>query len=106
MALGLLSVVGLDFMTSPVAEAAFLGTAILLGAWTLYHGIRRHHSALPAYIFVAGLACIALSHFAFDHGSIGGTVFAVLGGAALVVFNLVNRRLQGGCDCSTCHHPH
>jgi threonine/homoserine efflux transporter RhtA len=102
LALGLMSVAGLGFMDSPAVEVIFLGTAVTIGSFALYHGHKRHKSMIPAAIFVAGLACIAASHFAFDHGDTGGVAMAVLGGSALVAFNLVNQRLGGHCGCDDC----
>ena len=89
-------------MDSPVVEVLFLGTAVVIGGFALYHGHKRHKSMVPAYIFVAGLACIAASHFVFAHGSTQGVVMAVLGGAALVAFNVVNQRMGGHCGCEDC----
>jgi hypothetical protein len=102
LAIGLLSVTGLTFMDSPLVEGLFLGVAVALGGFGLYHGHKRHKSMIPAAIFVGGLACIALSHFAFDHGSLAGVSMAVFGGGALVAFNLVNQRLGGHCGCEDC----
>ncbi len=102
LALGLLSVAGLGFMHSPIVEVLFLGTAVGIGGFALYHGHKRHKSIVPAIIFVFGLSSIALSHFAFDHGSLQGVFMAVFGGAALVAFNLVNQRLGGHCGCDDC----
>lgn len=89
-------------MDSPWVEAIFLGVAVSVGSFALYHGHKRHKSMVPALIFVTGLAMIALSHFAFGHGTAGGVVMAVLGGAALVAFNIVNQRLGGHCGCEDC----
>jgi hypothetical protein len=102
IALGLLSVAGFGFMNSPWVEMLFLGIAISIGSWALYHGHKRHKSMVPSIIFVSGLALIGASHFIFEHGSLGGTVTAVLGGFTLVAFNLVNQRLGGHCGCDDC----
>lgn len=106
LALGLLSVAGLGFLGSAASEAAFIGVALLLGAWAVRHGIRRHHSWIPAMVFVLGLGCIATSHFAFEHahsgerGSLGSVVFAVAGGLCLTAFHIVNSRLAHRCGCN------
>ncbi len=102
LAIGLLSVAGLGFMDSPIVEVLFLGTAVIIGGYAMYHGHKRHKSMIPAAIFVGGLSCILLSHFAFDHGSAAGVGMAVFGGAALIAFNLVNQRLGGHCGCDDC----
>jgi len=107
LALGLLSVVGLGFIGSPITEAAFYTTAIVVGSWALMHGMRKHRSFLPAIIFGTGMVCLFVSHFVFGHGraghpSIGGTILSVVGGLSLVSFHLVNQRLANKCHCSHC----
>lgn len=108
LALGLLSVVGLDFIGSPITEAFFFFTTVGVGTAAVIHGIRRHHSVLPATIFASGLFCLLVSHFVFGHShageapSIGGTIFSVLGGFSLVGFHILNRRLAHACGCDHC----
>lgn len=107
VALGLLSVAGLEFLNSPIAEAGFFFTAVVVGTWALVHGIRRHHSVLPAAVFAFGMGSLLVSHFVFGHGepgkaSIGGTVFSVLGGTCLVTFHVLNQRLSHSCNTCDC----
>ncbi len=104
LALWLLSVSGLGILSNPWLEAAFLGSAAALGAWALWHGVKRHHSWIPAAGFAAGIAAIAASHFAFGlTGGFGralGTSLAVVGGLSVAAFNVLNARLQHkGCSC-------
>ncbi len=116
LALGLLSIVGLDFFGSETSEAIFVGTAGVLGLWAIVHGVRKHHSWIPALFFVAGLTFICLSHFVFGHAhaksiasaspkAIVSTIFSVLGGLSLVTFHFLNQRFahRCGCDCKTPH---
>ncbi|MBI5708295.1 MAG: MerC domain-containing protein [Armatimonadetes bacterium] len=107
LALGLLSVAGLGFLKSPLVEFAFIGTAALTGLWAIQHGVRRHHSWVPAIVFVSGLALIVGSHFVFESGfgttafgSGVGVAMAITGGLAVGAFHFVNRRMQHrGCSC-------
>jgi hypothetical protein len=103
-AVGLLSVVGLSFVGSPLAEAIFIFAAVLLGSIAVYHGHRKHHSLLPAVIFVLGLGFIVVAHLAFEHHDPGSTLFSVLGGSSLIAFHYTNMRLQRGCSCDKCSH--
>ena len=105
-AVGLLSIAGLGFMSSPLAEATFIGAAFVLGSVAVVHGVRRHHSTIPALIFVLGLLSIGLAHVAFDHGHPLATAFSILGGLSLIGFHAVNIRLQKGCSCNACEHRH
>lgn len=109
MALGLLSVLGLGFIGSQTTEIAFLAIAVSVGVVAVVHGVRKHHSVTPSLFFVAGIVSWLVSHFVFQHGhpgagsaSVGGTVFAVLGGLCLVTFHLLNQRLAHRCGCNHC----
>ncbi|MBI1757556.1 MAG: MerC domain-containing protein [Fimbriimonas ginsengisoli] len=113
LALGLLSVVGFGFLGSLTADIAFLGVALSVGLLAVFHGIRRHHSLVPASVFVGGLVFIVLGHFVLPHPRTGeaptalgflSTAFSVLGGLCLVSFHIVNLWLQrhGGCGCESC----
>lgn len=114
VALSLLSIAGLGFIGSLPAEIGFISVAVLVGSWAIVHGVRKHHSYVPALIFSLGITFIALSHFALPHehhvnepmtaAHMASTVFAVMGGLSLVCFHLVNQRLQKGCECGRCTH--
>ena len=103
VALGLLSVIGLGFLGSPAAELSFLTVAVVVGIAAVWHGAKRHHSVVPALMFVAGLSFWLTSHFVFGHGTAGGTVFSVAGGLCLVSFHVLNQRLAHVCGCG-CKH--
>lgn len=98
LAFGVLSVVGLEFIGSPAAEAGFFFVAVGAGTLALVHGLRRHRSFWPATIFVAGMTSLLVSHFGYHHGSLGGTAFSVLGGISLITFHLLNQRLMKACE--------
>jgi hypothetical protein len=109
VALGLLSVLGLGFLGSERAEYGFLAVTVTVGFFAVWHGVRKHHSAVPASFFVLGLGCWVVSHFVFghghasgEHGTPGGTTFAVLGGLCIVTFHLLNQRLAHRCGCAHC----
>lgn len=107
LALGLLSVAGLGFVANPWVEFAFVGTALVTGVWAIQHGVRRHHSWLPSFVFVSGMGLIVGSHFVFESGTgssgLGhalGVAMAVTGGLLVGAFHLVNTRMQHrGCTC-------
>ena len=116
LALGLLSVAGLGFVATPAAEAAFLGVTLTVGIAALIHGHRKHHSMVPALIFTAGLCLIAASHFvghSHDHAGHAhhapnplATALTVAGGLLVVLFHVVNQRMQHRCGGQHCRHDH
>ncbi|CAN5347131.1 MerC domain-containing protein [soil metagenome] len=103
-ALGLLSLVGLSFIGSPLTEALFIISAVGLGSLAVYHGNQKHHSIVPAVIFCTGMLFILSAHFVFHHESAGGAICSVLGGLTLISFHWVNLKLQRGCSCGSCNH--
>lgn len=111
VALGLLSVAGLGFVGSLATDAVFLVVALTVGTAAIVHGIRKHHSAVPALIFVGGLAMFLMGHFAFGHSHVEGpwswqrtmqVALSVAGGLCIVLFHVVNLRLQKSCGCDHC----
>lgn len=113
VALGLLSYVGLGFFGSVIADVIFLAIAVIVAITAIRHGISKHHSYKPAFIFVLGLVLISIGHFGFLHRhgtevtpNVWGTLFSVLGGACFVAFHVVNFRLQRKCNCRHCSTGH
>jgi hypothetical protein len=109
VALGLLSVSGLGFLGSPTAELGFFAVTVTIGVVALVHGHRKHHSIVPALVFVTGLASLLSGHFFFGHDHDHApqpfpTAFNVVGGLCLVAFHVLNQRLQHRCSCDHCRH--
>lgn len=111
VALGLLSVAGLGFVGSLATDVVFLGVALTVGTTAIVHGRRKHHSIVPALIFAAGLSMFLLGHFAFGHSHAVGpwswqrvaqVTLSVAGGLCIVLFHVVNLRLQKSCGCDHC----
>ena len=113
VALGLLSVAGFGFVGSFATDAVFLAVALSVGTMAIVHGVRKHHSLGPALIFVAGIAMFLLGHFAFGHSHVATAApwsanrvaqvtLSVLGGLCIVLFHVVNLRMQKGCACKHC----
>lgn len=105
LALGLLSVAGLGFLGTPGAEGFFIVTTVAVGVTALIHGAQRHHSMVPSLLFVAGMACIAIGHFAFAKDqNVARALATTTGGICLVLFHVVNRRMQLACGSKHCEH--
>jgi len=118
VALGLLSVAGLGFVGSLWTDVVFLVLVLSVGATAIVHGIRKHHSAVPAAIFVTGLLMFLIGHFAFGHSHteaatqtwgpvrIAQVALSVLGGLCIVLFHVVNWKMQKNCGCEHCSTGH
>jgi hypothetical protein len=116
VALGLLSVAGLGFVGSLWTDIVFLVLVLTVGATAIVHGIRKHHSVVPALIFVAGLLMFLVGHFAFGHPHnaqqewgpqrIAQVALSVIGGLCIVLFHVVNMRKQKACGCNHCRTGH
>jgi hypothetical protein len=117
VALGLLSVAGLGFIGSLWTDIAFLAVVLAVGATAIIHGIRKHHSVVPALIFVAGLLMFLLGHFGFGHAHLASedpwssariaqVTLSVAGGLCIVLFHVVNLRLRKKCECTHCRTGH
>ena len=118
VALGLLSVAGLGFVGSLWTDIIFLALVLSVGATAIIHGIRKHHSVVPALIFVGGLMMFLIGHFAFGHSHVAQAAepwgptrvaqvaLSVGGGLCIVLFHVVNWRLQKNCGCDHCRTGH
>jgi hypothetical protein len=102
LALGLMSVTGLGLIGSPIVEAAFFLTAVLVGTWALVHGVRKHHSYRPALVFILGMGSLLVSHFILGHDSLAGSLTSAFGGVCLVTFHILNQRMGHSCTTCTC----
>lgn len=108
---------GFGFFGSPLVDGLFILIAISVGAIALWHGIRRHHSYLPALFYVGGIIAILIAHgrhliegeFAHRHSGMD-TVLSVAGGLCFVLFHVMNLRMQhiherGECACCQIKRP-
>lgn len=112
IALGLLSVLGLGFVGSIATDAIFFVIALTVGFTAIWHGLKKHHSLTPALIFVAGLVMFLVGHFGFgdahdasarwSNERLAQVIFSVAGGLCIVLFHVVNYRLQKSCGCRHC----
>jgi hypothetical protein len=112
VALGLLSSLGLGFFGSIWMDFTFVLVAVLVGGVALWHGLKKHGSAIPAWFYVGGLASVMFAHFEdFSHGwpvhaehqhGLVTSVMSVVGGLCFVMFHVLNLRLQHthACSCS------
>jgi len=108
VAIGAISVVGIELLHSRWTDWAFVGVSLLVGIFAAWAGHRRHGSWLPATLFVFGVLLIVIGHYGFGDLHWGAAiqwldnpwlgverVLTVLGGLTLVAYHLVNSRLPG-----------
>lgn len=125
LAMGILPIIGMEFLAYPMVDVGFFGTAILLGSWAARTGFKKHRSWGPTKVFVSGLFLVMFSHFVLGHKHAGetgnlhsllgfespawlapiATMMAVVGGLTLVTFHILNHRLanRATCGCAVCH---
>jgi hypothetical protein len=95
-ALGLISLVGLEFLASEKTEVFFILLTLGLGLISIYFGYTKHKKAWPSLLFLMGGVLVTAPHFLFGHGheiSIAGRMTSILGAACLVGFHFVNQKL-------------
>ena len=101
---------GLGFFENPIIDYSFIGLAALVGAFALYHGTKKHKSFVPALFVITGLLAIGSGHFIGHSGqNLMTASLSVIGGGCLVLFHVLNLRLQRAKHCcgegKICTHP-
>jgi MerC mercury resistance protein len=55
---------GINIIHNTAFEAGMVLLAVVIGAWSFYHGFRKHHhSLLPFSLFIAGILLLVLKLF-------------------------------------------
>ncbi len=100
---GILPIVGAEFLGSVAAELCFFGAAASIGTLAIVRGFRQHRSYVPGIMFALGLTTIGVGHALFSGTSrIAEAGLSILGGATLIGFHLLNARLPRRCYCEYC----
>jgi ABC-type nickel/cobalt efflux system permease component RcnA len=111
-----LPLIGLEFITDPFIEIALIGLSLIVGVYTLTRGYLRHHRRIyPIILFIAGLAIIAIGHFAFGHElhegevstidalGIFGAVIIPVGAIMIAIAHYMNRKMCLSCKVDHDH---
>ena len=111
-----LPLIGLEFITDPIIEITLIGLSLVIGVYTLSRGYLRHHRRLyPMVLFIAGLAIIAIGHFAFGHDlhegevpdidaiAILGAVIIPVGAIMIAIAHYMNRKMCLSCKVDHYH---
>lgn len=89
---------GINIIHNIYFEAGMIFLALCIGAWSFYHGYRKHHhSFIPIIIFLAGFIFLVLKQF-FAHYETWLLIPAV---GLIITAHLVNYR-----SCRVHNHAH
>jgi len=101
--LAVLPLLGASFWAAPWLENSVVVFAMVLGLTSLLHGYSHHRQFRALGLLLSGMVLLATGRWLIGHtAQLWETLLVVLGGTAIAVAHLVNRRL---CKiCETCHH--
>lgn len=89
---------GINIIHNTAFEAGMVLLAVVIGAWSFYHGFRKHHhSLLPFSLFIAGILLLVLKLF-FIHVETWLLIPAVI---LIIVAHFLNYRF-----CRVHDHAH
>ena len=98
-----LPVFGINIVHNQFFEWLMIGIALVVGAYSLYHGYTRHHrSLLPIVIFFTGFIFLVLKQF-FSGVEYLFLSFAV---ALIITAHFLNYRYCQQSKCASPHHKH
>ncbi len=95
---------GINIINNEGFEAGMIVLAFCIGAYSLYHGYRRHHhSILPFFLFITGFACLVLKQF-FIHYATWLLIPALLFIVAAHLLNYRFCRVHNHAHTDDCNH--
>jgi NADH:ubiquinone oxidoreductase subunit 6 (subunit J) len=97
-AIAVLSLLGVTFAPDETLVKVVIVAFALVSLFAMGSAIRRHGSALPLLIALAGTALLGYVMFADYSMVLEATAFALLAAAVIVDFRLCRRKRDGGRD--------
>jgi len=112
-----LSLYGFQFIANPIVEYIFIGSSIIIGAFTFSHGYIKHHKKIyPFLIFILGLLIIILGHKYFhnhshiedihnvneEHTEYIYFIVAPIGAILIGISHFINRKLSKNIQKCSC----
>ena len=102
--IGSLPLFGINIINNESFEAGMIILAFGIGAYSLYHGYRRHHhSALPFLLFIAGFIFLVLKQFVM-HYAVWLLIPAVILIVTAHLFNYRFCRVHNHAHSDDCNH--
>ncbi len=93
-----LPIFGIDIIENLAFEYFMIFLAFAIGAWSMYHGYRKHHhSLLPLFIFLGGILFLVLKQIWHQHQ----LWFLPVAVGLIVVAHVINYR-----SCRVHNHAH
>jgi len=110
LAFGLLPILGLNFLESPLADWGFVGFASLVGIPAVISGHRKHHRWQPAFLFGLGIGLVLYGLLGMNHQHESPAfspahLVTMVGGLTLVGCHLLNQKYAHTC-CGKLACPH
>lgn len=95
---------GLNIIDNTLFEVGMIVLALLIGAYSFYHGYKKHHhSLLPFFIFLTGFALLVLKQVYHDY-QLWLLVPAVLLIISAHIYNYRSCRVHNHAHSDDCNH--
>ena len=93
-----LPIFGIDIIENLAFEYFMIFLAFAIGAWSMYHGYRKHHHSLfPLFIFLGGILFLVLKQIWHQHQ----LWFLPVAVGLIVIAHVINYR-----SCRVHNHAH
>jgi len=98
-----LPIFGINIIHNSFFEWLMIGIAFFVGAYSLYHGYKKHHAShTPMIIFLIGFIFLVLKQFFEQYEYLFLSIAVVL----IISAHYFNYRFCQRSKCSSPHHSH
>lgn len=95
---------GINIIENLAFEVGMIVLAFLIGAWSFYHGFKKHHhSPLPFLVFLAGFSFLVLKQIFHQH-QLWLLIPAVILIVSAHVYNFRSCRVHDHAHAEDCRH--
>ena len=95
---------GINIIENLAFEVGMIVLAFLIGAWSFYHGFKKHHhSPLPFLVFLAGFSFLVLKQVFHQH-QLWLLIPAVILIVSAHVYNFRSCRVHDHAHAEDCRH--
>lgn len=89
-----------SFLTKPWIDWAFLFASVVIGAFALLPGYKRHKDRAPLLLFASGIAMLAALRIMRAQPSLGEMIVVITAATCLVTAHWRNRGALSRCSCA------